>query len=66
MFVLFSISRKLEFSYEHSLTYENFESKGFKHIKFSGEIPINWPNYLLGTHVYKTLELCWWLLQCIL
>ena len=41
MFVLFSISRKLEFSYKHNLIYENFESKGFKHIKFSGEIPIN-------------------------
>ena len=22
----------------------------------------NWPNILLETNVYKTLEICWWLL----
>ena len=35
------------------------EVKAFKHIKFFGELSSNWPNYLLGTNVYKTPESCW-------
>ena len=30
------------------------------------EISNNWPNDLLGTNVYKTLESCWWSLLTIL
>ena len=39
--------------------YENSEQQVFKNIKFFGEISDNWPNDLLGTNVYKTLESCW-------
>ena len=42
-----------------SLIYETSESKFFKNIKFLGKISNNWPNVLLGTNVYKTLESCW-------
>ena len=45
-------------SVNHTSIYENFESKVFKNIKFLGELSNNWPNYLVGTNVYKTLELC--------
>ena len=31
-----------------------------------GEISNNWPNDLLGTNVYKTLESCWQSLKTIL
>ena len=57
MFIVSSISRALEFwSVNHTSTYENSESNVFKNIKFSGEISNIWPNDLLGTNVYKTLE----------
>ena len=60
MFVLSSISNGLEFwSVIQTSIYGNFELKVFKNIKFFGEISSNWPNYLLGTNVYKTLESCW-------
>ena len=61
MFILSSISSGLEFwSVKHTTSiYENSESKVFKNIRNLGEIPNNWPNDLLGTHVYKTLESCW-------
>ena len=39
--------------------YEHSEIKVFKNIKFLGEISSNWPDDLLGTNVYKTLEACW-------
>ena len=29
-----------------------------KHMKFFCEISSNWPNDVLGTNVYKTLESC--------
>ena len=35
------------------------EVKAFKNIKFFGELSSNWPNYLLGTNVYKTPESGW-------
>ena len=54
-----SISRGLGFwSTSHSSIYKNFESKVFKNIKFLGEVSNNWPNDLLETNVYKTLEPC--------
>ena len=60
MFTLSSISSGLEFwSLNHTPINENSESKIFKNIKFFGEISNNWPNHLLGTNVYKTLEFCW-------
>ena len=60
MFILSSISSGLEFwSVNHTSIYENSESNVFKNRKFLGEISNNWPNDLLGTNVYKTLESCW-------
>ena len=60
MFTLSSISRDLEFwSVNHSSMYENSESKVFKNIKHLDEISNTWPNDLLGTTLYKTLESCW-------
>ena len=70
MFILSSISKGLEFwSVNDTSLYEKPESKDFKNIKFSGEIYSNWPNNLLETNVYETLEFCEQLLlttlQCI-
>ena len=69
MFILSSISRGLEFwLVNHTWIYENFELKGFKNIKFFGEISNNWPNDLLRTNLYKILESCWQslsILQCV-
>ena len=60
MFILSSISRGLEFwSVNHTTIYENSESKIFGNIKFLGKVFNDWPNYLLETNVYKTLECCW-------
>ena len=60
MFILSSISSGLEFwSVNHTLIYQNSESKVFENITFLGEISHNWPNDLLGINVYKTLESCW-------
>ena len=60
MFILSSISSGLEFwSVNHKSIYENSESKDFKNITFFGEISNNWPNDLLGTNVYKTLQVRW-------
>ena len=54
MFILSSFSGGLEFwSVNHTLIYENSESKVFLKKTFWGD---NWPNDLLGTNVYKTLE----------
>ena len=59
IFILSSISSGLEFwSINHTSMYENSWSKVFKNIKFLGRICNNWPNDLLGTNVYKTLESC--------
>ena len=59
MLILSSISRGLEFwSVDHTSIYEKSESKVFKNIKFFVEISNNWPNDLLGTNVYRTLESC--------
>ena len=70
MFVLSSSSCGVEFwSVNHTSIYENSESNVFKNIKCLGEKTNNWPNDLLGTNIYKTLEFFWWLLlttsQCI-
>ena len=60
MFILPSMSSCLEFwSVNHISIYENSKSKVFKNIKFLDEISNNWPNDLLGTNVYRTLESCW-------
>ena len=60
MFILFPVSSGLEFWLaNHTSIYENSELKVFKNINFFGEISNNWPNYLLGTNIYKTLESCW-------
>ena len=57
MFILSSISRGLEFwSLTQTSMYENSKSKVFKNIKFWSEISNNWPNDLLETNVYETLE----------
>ena len=54
------ISKGLEFWFvKETSIYENYESKVFKNTKFLGEISNNWPNNLLGTNVFKTLEFCW-------
>ena len=59
MFILSSISSGLEFrSVNKTSTYENSESKVFENITFLGEISNNWPNDLLGTNVFKTVESC--------
>ena len=56
--VLFSISnRLLRSSVNHTLIHENFELFVFRNIKFFGEILYNWPNGLLGTNLYKILNL---------
>ena len=60
IFILSSISSGLEYwSVNHTFICENSESNVFKIIKFSGEIFNNWPNYLLGKNVFKTLKFCW-------
>ena len=60
IFILFSISRGLEFSsLNHTLKHKNSESNVVKNITFLCEISHNWPNDFLGTNVYKTLEFCW-------
>ena len=60
MFILSSISKGLEiWSVNLTSMYENSESKVFKNIKFSSEISNSWPNDLLQTNVYKTVEYCW-------
>ena len=60
MYVLSSISSDLEiWSVNHTSTFNNSESKVFKNIKFLAEIANNWPNALLETKVYKTLESYW-------
>ena len=61
MFILSSASRGLEVwsVYHTSIIYENSELKVFKNVKFLWEISNYWPNGLLGTIVYKTLESCW-------
>ena len=59
MFILSSISSGVEFStVNHTSIYENSELKGFKNINIFGETSSNWPNELLWTNVYKTLESC--------
>ena len=60
MFIWFFIPRGLKFwSENHISIFETSESKVCKNIKLSGEISNNWPNNLLGTNVYKTLEFYW-------
>ena len=60
MFALYSISSDFEFwSVNHTSKYENSELKVFKNMKFLGKIFNDWPNELLRTNVYKTLESCW-------
>ena len=59
-FILSSLSSSLDFwPVNHTSIYENSELKDFKNINFFWEISSNWPNDLLGTNVYKTLETCW-------
>ena len=60
MFILSSISCSLAFwSVNHTSKYKNSELNAFKNLKFLGEISNKWPNNLLGTNVYKTVESCW-------
>ena len=59
MFILSSISYgSAHWLVNNTSTYENSEQNVFKNIKFLGKISNNWPNDLLGTNVYKTLESC--------
>ena len=60
-FILSFISIGLQFwSVNHTSIYENSESKVFKNIfSFFGEMSNNWPNDLVVTNIYKTLEFCW-------
>ena len=58
-FVLSSISGSwLFWCVSHTSISWNSELNAFKRIKFIGEISNHWPNGLLGTNVYKTLESC--------
>ena len=60
MFVSSSISSGWEFwSVNDTSIYENSELKVFNNIKLFGELSNNWPNDLLETKVYETLESCW-------
>ena len=60
MFILFSISRSLEFwLVNHTSTYENTELEVFKNIKLLGEIISNLPSNFLGINVCKTYESSW-------
>ena len=57
MFLLSFISSGLEFwSVIHTSITKNSEVKVFKNTKFLGEISNNWPNHLLRTNIYNTLE----------
>ena len=59
MFIIFSISRGLEFwSVNHTSIYESSKLKVSKIIKFLGEASHNWPKDLLETNVFKGLESC--------
>ena len=59
MFILSSVSNGLEFwSVNHPSIHENSELKVFKTINILGDISNDWPNNLLGTNVYNTLESC--------
>ena len=59
MFILSSISNGLEFwSVNHTSIHENSELKVFKNINILGDISNDWPNDLLGTNLYNTLESC--------
>ena len=60
MLILSLISSSVQFwLVNHYSIYKYSESKVFKNIKFLAEISYNWPNDLLGTNVYRTLESCW-------
>ena len=57
-FILSSVSsRFLFFPVKHTLMYENFEPNTLGKTEFIGEFSNNWPNDLLETNVYKTLNL---------
>ena len=43
----------------HNLVYKSSQVNVSKNVKFLGEISSDWPNDLLGTNVYKTLESFW-------
>ena len=59
MFILSIIFIGLEFwSINHTSIYESSELKVFRNIIFFSEILNNWPNDLLGTNVYKTIQSC--------
>ena len=52
MFIIFSISRGLEFwSVNHTSIYESSKLKVSKIIKFLGEASHNWPKDLLETNL---------------
>ena len=60
MFISSTNSRGLGFwSINHTSIYENSELKVRKSIKCFFKISDYWTNDLLGTNVYKTLEICW-------
>ena len=61
MFILSSVTRGLEFwSVNHTSIFGNSELNVFKNIvKPLGKLSNNWPNDLLETNVYKTLESLW-------
>ena len=55
-----SITRGLQFWLANDTSiYENSELNIFKNIRFSGKISNNWPNDLVETNVYKTIEFYW-------
>ena len=60
MFILSVISSGLKFwSVNHTSIHENSGLKVLNDINFFGEVSNNWPNDLLGTNAYKTLQSCW-------
>ena len=60
MFVASSTSSTSEFwSVSHTSIQKNSELNVLKNIKFLSKKFNKWPNDLLGTNVYKTLESSW-------
>ena len=67
MFILYSIWSGLKpWSVDQTSIYENSGFKVFENNNFLGEILNNWPNGLLETNLFKTLDFCLWLLLTIL
>ena len=66
MLFLSSIPSGLEFwSVNYTSVYEHSELNVFKYIKCLGKMSSNWPNDLLGIHIYIYIQDSWILLIII-